>query len=205
MNTTEAIIFDLGGVLMNISFEATAAAFQELAGQNFQVLYNKHRQNPLFDDFEMGCITPKVFRDGLRKLLDQPISDEKLDWAWNSVLVDIPKERMEMVKRLRQEKRVFLLSNTNAIHKKAFDVMFDNVFPGQKIEDLFEEAYFSHLMGDRKPNPSIYRQIVENHELIPEKTVFVDDLVQNVEGAKKVGLQGLHLQPPQTVLDIKWA
>ena len=195
------IIFDLGGVILNIDYGLTIQQFSKLSGSNFANTYTQHRQNELFDQFEMGHISSVEFRQRLKRLLQIQASDQEIDEAWNAMLLDIPPERIDFLETVGTQKRIFLLSNTNEIHKQAFDAIVQKEF-GDRITDLsqlFERAYYSHLMGDRKPNATIFSRVLTENNLNPDETLFIDDTLGHVEGAKRVGLQALHLTNGQTI------
>jgi putative hydrolase of the HAD superfamily len=198
------IIFDLGGVLLNLSYTATADAFSRLCGYDAAELYNKQKQLPLFSDFETGAIDEATFRQGLRELFKKDLPDSELDAAWNAMLLDLPKERLELVQRLGQQKRVFLLSNTNAIHKKAFEQALQKAHGLPALDELFERAYYSHLMDARKPNPEIYLRVCQENGLTPAETLFIDDSPQHVAGAKEAGLQAYHLIDGVEITELDW-
>jgi FMN phosphatase YigB (HAD superfamily) len=190
----DAIIFDLGGVIIDIRYEATIEAFSALCGWDVSTIYTQQAQTPLFDSYEMGKISSSDFRDGLRNLLNIDVPDRAIDDAWNAMLLDIPPERVDLLKRLKQQRRIFLLSNTNEIHKAQFDRIFLDQYGAELsgISDLFERVYFSHEMGDRKPNPSIFQTVIDDQLLDPARTLFIDDTRQHIDGAQKIGLQAIH-------------
>ena len=124
LDEIDAIIFDLGGVIINIDYPRTILAFNALHSEDQEFPYSQNQQAELFDAFEKGEIPAWEFRDGLRKTLDLDCSDADLDAAWNAMLLDIPIERIRLIEALSKQKRLFLLSNTNSIHKLAFDEIF---------------------------------------------------------------------------------
>jgi glucose-1-phosphatase len=197
------LIFDLGAVIINLDFGRTARRFSELSGLDFADLYAHHQQLPFFDEFEVGRLSPEGFRAALRQALAVPHApDHLLDEHWNALLLDLPAERIELLKRLGQTRRLFLLSNTNAIHKTAFDQIMAQQHQMPTIDSLFERAYYSHLVQDRKPNLSIFARVLAENGLKPEETLFIDDTIRHVEGARRAGLAAYHLVAPQTVLDL---
>jgi putative hydrolase of the HAD superfamily len=121
--------------------------------------------------------------------------------AWNALLLDFPPERIRLLKMLKKQYRLFLLSNTNALHQREFEQRFIAV-SGGGMETIFEKVYYSHLLGLRKPNEDIYRVVVEENRLIPGETLFIDDTVSNFSGAQAVGLKTLQVKPPATILDL---
>ncbi|MGJ3252108.1 MAG: HAD family hydrolase [Elainellaceae cyanobacterium] len=195
MNTIDAIIFDLGGVIINISYDATIRAFSHLCGFDISTLYTQQLQDPLFDAYEMGTLTSDEFRDGVRRLLQIDCPDEAIDAAWNAMLLDIPAERIALLKAIAPQKRIFLLSNTNEIHKTRFDQLFADCYGNEfeSISAMFEKAYYSHLVGDRKPNVSIFQRVIDEQGLDPRRTLFIEDTLRHIEGAQVAGLQTIHL------------
>lgn len=190
---TEAYIFDFGGVLININYQDTIDAFEKLGIEDFKSLYTQANQSDLFDDLETGKISPMLFINKILDLLPEGTTANQVVHAWNAMLYDIPKERLDLLDRLRKQHKVFMFSNTNSIHiDKA--LMALKASTDRPLEDFFDEVYLSHLMGDRKPNPQAFQKIIDDHGLTPSKTVFIDDSIQHIEGARSVGLQTIHLQ-----------
>ncbi len=194
MEAVNAVIFDLGGVILNIDYRATEKALRQLIGPRTEEYYQQSRQTALFDDLETGHIEPEEFRRSICLLAGRTLPNEAIDQAWNAMLGDLPLARMDFVKRVAARHRVFLLSNTNVIHKTAFEQIADQALQGPAFDDYFEAAYYSHQMGLRKPNPDIYRYVTSRHGLDPAATLFIDDNLANVEAARQAGLQSFHLQ-----------
>ncbi|MCS6833926.1 MAG: HAD-IA family hydrolase, partial [Flammeovirgaceae bacterium] len=144
----------------------------------------------------------QTFRKELKSFLELSIEDHVLDEAWNAMLLDIPAERLQLLGELQKKKKIFLLSNTNAIHKEAFDKKLQQ-HGYSTLDVFFEKAYYSHLVGDRKPNASIFERVLQENQLNPQTTLFIDDTYQHIAGAKSVGLQTIHLQAPKTILDYR--
>ncbi|HNP48486.1 MAG TPA: HAD family phosphatase [Bacteroidia bacterium] len=205
MKTTEAIIFDLGGVILDIDYHKTAEAFVDLGVENFSVLYSQLRQDRLFDDFEKGLIDPQHFRERLRSHAPAYLSDQQIDKAWNAILIGLPKENVDILFRLKEKYRLFLLSNTNEIHERAFRQMIENRYGEYVFDRIFEKMYLSHRIHMRKPEPEIYKLVLRENELDPLKTVFVDDSPQNVEGGMNVGLNSILLEKGKKLQDLESA
>lgn len=206
MQDCDAVIFDLGGVLLDINYQATERALRGLLGPRSDHYYQQTQQSPLFDDLETGRIEPQHFYQGLVELAGMPLSTEAINQAWNAMLGRLPIARMAFVEKVATRRRVFLLSNTNAIHKAAFDQIIAEDLPGKKFDACFEAAYYSHLIGLRKPHPEVYRYVTDRHGLDPARTLFIDDNRANVEGARQAGLQAFHLQGEllEAPLDFLW-
>lgn len=186
----DAILFDLGGVLLNLDYSATTAAFCRLAGRDLPELYSKDRQANLFDRFERGEMTAAAFREELRRLLGTRCDDNALDAAWNALLLDVPAPNVELVIRLRATHRVYLLSNTNELHIADFLARFerDHSATYGAWSDLFHRDFYSHELGLRKPDPAVFAHVLACEGLHPQRTLFVDDNWHNVLGARAAGL-----------------
>lgn len=196
------IIFDLGGVILNIDFKKTELAFAKLGVGDFNAYYTLQTSIPLFHDLETGSITPETFYDKLRELLKLPLSNEELRDAWNALLIDFPPERIEWLKQIKNKYNIYLLSNTNQIHYDAFIELYNEQIKDGNFDDLFIKTYYSHQIKLRKPSKESFEFVLKNENLLAEETVFIDDLLPNIEAAKQVRLQTMHLPSPQTVFDL---
>ena len=186
------IIFDFGGVIINISHQRVENAFKELGVANFEVLFNQATQSNLFQQFEKGEITAPQFRDSIRELTHLNISDEILDKAWNQIIGEYPPERIDLLRHIKKNYRLFLLSNTNIIHFEFYIPKFESEF-GFSFQSLFEQTYWSFKCGKRKPDQGSYNQLILENHLNPGEALFIDDSIQNIEAAQKVGLETVHL------------
>ncbi|CAN5383814.1 HAD family phosphatase [soil metagenome] len=182
------IIIDLGGVIINLDYHRTARAFQELGISDFDEIYSKAKQSSLFDDFEKGILSNANFRLKLREYLPSTITDAEIDLAWNAMLLDIPNNRLQWLQEVAKKYRIFLLSNTNMIHVKAFTKIADDSFGDGVLEATFEKTYLSCKIGMRKPDAEIFEKVVTDNHLEKEETLFIDDSIQHIHGAEKVGL-----------------
>ena len=197
----ESIIFELGGVIVNLDYGLTIDALSQLAGRDISQQYGQHRQAEIFSQYEIGAITTADFRHGLRQLLQLEGTDAAIDEAWCRLILDFPSERIKLIRQLGQHRRIFLLSNINELHLATCDRKFIEA-TGHTVGSLaeqFERAYYSHLVGDRKPNPSIFEQVITDNGLVPEKTLFLDDTAANLIGAQAVGLTTRLITPGQTI------
>ena len=190
-----AIIFDLGGVILNIDYHKTISAFKNIGVSNFDVLYTQAKQNNVFDDFEMGKISEYEFRDYIRKVSNKNLSNEQIDLAWNAMLLDLPISRVRLLNELSKTYPIYLYSNTNAIHLKAFRQIIKTSFDNELLlESLFLKTYYSHELGMRKPNQDGFLKIINVHDLEVASTLFIDDSEQHIKGATAVGLQTVWLK-----------
>lgn len=190
----DTILLDLGGVLIDVDYHATARAFRALGHPEFDRLYSKAQQDHLFDGFETGALSPAEFRDRIRQVLDPSLSDAMIDANWNAMLGSIPPERIELVSRLKERYQVLLLSNTNAIHVPAFEAIIARENSITDFKALFHGAYYSCEIGQRKPEAAAYHHVLERHNADPRRTLFIDDSIQHVHGARAAGLNAEHLE-----------
>lgn len=188
----DAIIFDFGGVLINIDYQATINAFEKLGGNDFNTLYTQASQSHLFDRLETGEISPQYFINQLLELLPPSTPPNKVVHAWNTMILDIPLSVIELLDSLKKKYKLYLLSNTNQIHIDKALVELSKV-TNRPLDDFFEKVYLSHQVKLRKPNTSIFEFVIKDQNLDPEKTLFIDDSIQHIEGAEKVGLKTYHL------------
>ncbi|PSR57227.1 HAD family phosphatase [Adhaeribacter arboris] len=193
------IIFDLGGVIINLAYQKSVDALRSMSKRQQRIDFTQQAQSELFDLYETGQITSEVFRQGLRDTYGIEGEDSALDEAWNAMLLDIPPERIQLLQALGKKYRLFLLSNTNAIHAERFNRTVREVSGLPGLDSLFEKTYYSHLVGMRKPSAAIFEHILIKNDLKATETLFIDDSLQHIEGARKLGLQTLHLQPPLTI------
>jgi glucose-1-phosphatase len=189
------IIFDLGGVLLNLDFETPLRAFQKFNRDGQIADLRQFLSDPVFIGFETGDVTPAQFRKRVRQILGNPLlSDTEIDTAWCSMLREVPAEKVSLLKRLSGKYRLFLYSNTNTIHIPHFTREF---FEQHHIgwESLFEKTFYSHEINDRKPLLSGYLKVLSMAGINPEETLFVDDLEQNIVAASQSGMKVLHYIP----------
>ena len=203
MDNVKNIIFDLGGVIMEIDINHTLNAFSEMGLKNIREHFRHGFAASFFSDHEAGRISDENFLKEIKKLLPGEVSDEAVIDAWNALVLYFPPERIALLKALRKKYRVFLFSNTNAIHHQKFNEIYRETFSGE-LESLFEKAYFSHVLGHRKPETTGFELIIQENGLNPEETLFVDDALINVEGATKAGLRAIYLPPGFYITDIRW-
>ncbi len=191
--TPTTIIFDLGGVILNINYEKTITAFKELGITEFEHFFTQAAQTKLFDRFDTGDISPDEFRQQLRNISGIHLTDQQIDHAWNAMLLDLPPNRIKLLEEVRKNYRTFLLSNTNAIHYPVYMQYMKETYGVESLEALFEKQYLSFELGMRKPNRNIFERVIQENNLSPEKTLFIDDSKQHVHGARQTGLQALWL------------
>ncbi len=189
----DTILLDLGGVLIDVDYHASAAAFRALGHADFDTLYSQAQQDHLFDGFETGALSPAQFRDRIREILGHELTDAMIDASWNAMLGSIPEERIQLVGQLKEHYQVLLLSNTNAIHVPAFEAIIAKENGISDFKSLFHGAYYSCEIGLRKPDADAFHHALEQHGAVRERTLFIDDSIQHVHGARAAGLRAEHL------------
>ena len=191
-----AVIFDLGGVIINLDEHATIRAFSSLSGKPLEEVEACYKNEPVFKQYERGLITDQGFRDGVKDLLGFSASDEVFDRAWNAMLLDVPLSRMELITNVRSRFDLFVLSNTNDIHIRAFDQIFAGAIDGKRLSDYFDKVYMSQKINARKPDAEAWQIIIDEQQLDVSRTLFIDDNARNVEAAGLMGLHTFHNQRP---------
>lgn len=205
------LIFDLGDVIIPIDLTAPVRNFAMLANMPEDEVRTIWKEHDLFNQYETGLIDDDAFRGHVRRLLHNRTNaldteasdrwaDEVIDTAWNTVLLDLPVERIERIKELTPKYRLFLLSNTSPIHiRQVNNVLIQLNQP--TLEQLFERVFYSYAVRMAKPSPEIYRHVLTEAGLVAEETAFFDDNAANIRAAAGLGIQAVHVQPPLTILD----
>lgn len=193
------IIFDLGGVLINLDYKLTEKAFESLGLTDFNNIYSQLKQETLFDDWEKGKIEKETFLAGIRAAAGIHLTNEQITKAWNAMLLDFPLRRLQILQQLRLHYDLFLLSNTNEMHEEAFNDILFRAHGIPNIGVFFDKAYLSHRVGMRKPDAEIFRRVLDDNGLKPEHTLFIDDTPQHIEGAKVLGIQTIYLEKGMTI------
>lgn len=198
----KAIVLDFGAVLININYQLTINTFKKLGIENFDEIYSKAQQTNVFNNLETGVISPATFYNELRTLSNTTLTNQQLQNAWNAMLLNLPKYRMEFVYALKQRYKVYLLSNTNCIHEQAFMQHIRVTVGHDYFYDAFHKVFFSHEIGLRKPNASIFEYVQHHIKLQPHQILFVDDSLQHVQGAQLCGWQAHHLLDNEEVTKV---
>jgi putative hydrolase of the HAD superfamily len=196
------LIFDLGGVIINLDTARTFEAFSRLSGIPAAELRQKSKQVSLFGDYEKGMMTDTEFRWELKNFLSGNFSDHEIDQAWNAMLLDIPAGKFRLLKQLKDTHQTFLLSNTNNIHLQCFNEIVRKATGLEAIDSYFHKAYYSHLLKMRKPDDEIYLHVLEQNKLNPSETLFMDDNHDNLEGARRVGIEVAHIAHPDDLYSL---
>jgi len=190
----EAIIFDLGGVIIEVDMNRPYEFFLNKSPRNNQELLLDLRAIAL--RYEVGEIDNKQFIKTVKNITNIDYKDEAIKDIWNGMLGEIPQELGDILYKLKREKKTFILSNTNPIHIEEMEKRFKESITKYSFESLFDKIYYSHEIGLHKPDPKIFEYVVKENNLDPAKTLFIDDNVDNINSAKNYGLQVFHMNPP---------
>ncbi len=197
------IIFDLGGVLLNINYALTEQAFVRLEFDHFSEMYSQFTADALFERLETGHVGEAEFYKRMLERAPANVSEKDITQAWNAMLLDFRIDAIEYVKELRKTHRLFLLSNTNAIHFAAFQKIYIETFGQFDFDSLFEKAWYSHIIGYRKPHPEVYEFVLGDAGITAGETLFIDDSYPNIEASKKLGIQSHLLVGGERIQQVK--
>ncbi|MBC6699273.1 HAD family phosphatase [Hymenobacter sp. BT190] len=197
------LLFDFGGVIINIDYQRTLEAMGRLHQHGSTIEFTQAAQSELFDQMEMGRLTPHEFREGLRATYELQATDEDLDAAWNAMLLDVPAERLALIAELRARgHQTALLSNTNQIHIDQINRVLRTQYGFEHgIADCLDRVFYSQQVGLRKPGEEIFRHALREMNWKAEETLFIEDSLQHIETAQRIGLHTLFLAPPLTLTD----
>ncbi len=195
------LIFDLGNVIYDIDYQLTFDKLNSRLPAEKQSQVKEFMVSPVHYDLETGKVSEQEFRDGVRAYFSEDWEDQWIDEVWNSLLVDIPAERLELLLQLKRKHRLYMLSNTNSIHFKVVEKVFRKKLPEGSWPGLFDKLFLSHEMGLRKPDEKIYQAVIDEIGADPSECLFFDDLKANLDGAKKVGLKTHLINHPKALID----
>lgn len=181
------IIFDWGGVLIHLDKARCTEAFRQLGVEVSDELTNPYGQRADLMDFEKGLMTVDGFHDTVRRIYAPELTNEQIDHAWNALLLDIPSYKLDMLLELKQHYRLFLLSNTNAVHWEEGRKRFD--YRGYRTEDYFDQIFLSHEIHELKPSAEAFLKVARLAGINPEETLFVDDLEVSCKAAEALGFR----------------
>lgn len=195
----KTLVFDLGGVILDLAVDKTIAAFAKLAGISQEKATSIFHTSPEFNLYEKGGMTDQQFRQFLKSAYTPSSSDQEIDTAWNQMLRSIPLIKLQLLEKLKAQHRVLLLSNTNEIHLTYIN---SKLLPAGalNLDQYFHRAYYSHRMLKRKPDAEIFQQVLDENNLVPNETLFLDDNLMNIKGAESVGMKTVHVTTPDVML-----
>lgn len=187
MRKVKNIVFDLGGVIMNLNVSKTIKALDKIGIEKIVNNTGHNYHYPFFYGFEVGAISEEQFLENLQNLSSKKVSFLEIKKAWNAMILSIPEYRIDFLKKLKEEYNLFLLSNTNSIHQFKYLSEFENKYK-YSFNSLFQKAYYSHEIGIRKPDQEVFEFVLKDSNLNASETLFVDDSYDNIKSANEVGL-----------------
>ena len=203
MAATKNIIFDLGGVLLNLNYQKTIDAFKNLGIKNFEVMFTQFKADELFERLETGHISEVDFYEAVKKRTAETVSTTDIEKAWNAMLLDFRADSLVFLESLSPQYKIYLLSNTNTIHLRCFQNIFTNQTGHASLDKYFIKSWYSNEVGLRKPHKEIFEFVLQDENLTAEETLFIDDTLINIEGAKTLGFKTHHLLSTEKIEDIK--
>lgn len=202
MKQIKNIVFDFGGVIIDLDINRTISAFNKISQIPFEQIYTQAKQESIFDLFDKGKISDYEFFTELRKLIRYEGDDEDLLSAWNAMLLDVPEHRLDLLVDLKTQYRTFLLSNTCETHISVFERNLYLHNGVKNFADYFDRLYYSCRVGMRKPEKEIFEMLLNQNKLKPEETVFIDDSEQHVKAAGECGINAYLLPKNMEVGDL---
>jgi len=190
------LIFDFGGVLIDLDMNQSILNFKKLGVENVEKYLSNFGQLGFFMQLEKGKISAEEFRCEIRKMTPKAITDSEIDDAWNAFLVRIPSEKLDIVYELRKKYRVIMLSNTNAIHFPYAEQTFFS-YKNRSIDEYFDKCYRSYDMKMAKPDAEIFEAILSQEQVAANQCLLLDDGPKNIEQAQKLGFQTYFVDPKE--------
>lgn len=195
------IIFDLGGVIIDIDTQAIVNQMNKMGFTNVEKLHDPEFI-AILERFEKGIVKASTFRNEVKDFLKISVTDAVFDEIWNSMLFDIPQRRIDLVKQLKQNYHVFLLSNSNEIHYDMYVRDLQLRYGYREFDSLFDKAFFSFALHLAKPDPDIFRYVLDSESLKPEETLFIDDLEVNRAAARRLGVHTTDVTTGSRIVDL---
>jgi glucose-1-phosphatase len=199
MNNIKNIIFDLGNVLFDIDYDKTITAFEQLGFRDIKSHFSPYKMDNFFENLETGHASAAEFYDSVKAASKGPVTDIQIQQAWNAMLLHFRLDSLAFLKQIASKYNLYLLSNTNAIHLEAVEALFSKETGEESLNNYFIKAYYSNLIGLRKPDAEVYSFVLQDAGITAAETLFIDDLYTNIEGAKSLGIQTHLLLPGERI------
>lgn len=183
MNIYKAVIFDLGKVVFDLSFDRVFQFWANASGGHCGEIKSKFQFDDLFDQFEKAEVTPEEFRAELSKRLGLTLTDQEFDEGWCDLYLDTYRGIDTLLADLQQNYQLVALTNTNTIHSSVWKVKYGNTLR------YFEKVFSSHELKERKPDAKAYQAVLDYLRVEPQQAVFLDDNIDNVRGADQLGIK----------------
>ena len=196
------IILDLGKVILDIHLEKTINAFKEFGIPEIDDLDIVFSRYPFFYQLETGTISPEKFLSEIRRVTGNNLPDKTIADAWNAMIGGFTNGAIGTIIKLKPKYRLFLLSNTNAMHEVEYNNRLKIDYGISNLSELFEKVYYSHTVHISKPDHKIFEYVLKDSNLVPEETLFIDDILIHIESAAELGIKTFHLKPPLKFSDL---
>ena len=195
------ILFDLGGVILDIDVNATLQGFYELDFPKELLSYPHNMNTDLFFRYETGKISTEAFRDELRKISGVDFSDGDFDRIWNKMIVRVPEERARLISKLKERYGIYMLSNTSPLHVPVYEQMYLEA-AGSSVHEVFDRVYYSFDIGWHKPDAGAWEYVVKDSGIVPQETLFLDDNIHNIKASQELGFQAIHIHERTSLVDL---
>ena len=190
MNQIKNIAFDLGGVVLALSYENAIARFEEIGLKDARKHLDAFCQQGIFGDLEIGRISTEEFRVELGKIIGHEVTADECYYAWHGYVLSVPKRNLETIRLLRQQGyKVCLLSNTNSFMMRWANSDFDG--NGHGVGDYFDALYLSYQHKVMKPRREIFELMLQGQQATAAETLFIDDSTSNCAAAEALGIRTL--------------
>jgi len=196
------IIFDLGGVILDIDETIVYKELEKMGISTSELAHSKDFKE-IMSKFDTGIYTAPTFRKKTKALLGlEKMTDKRFDDIWNAMLLDIPRERIEAIEKVKKHYKIFLMSNTNVIHYDLYIRDLQLRFGYNEFDELFHKSYFSFAEHLEKPDPRFFELILDHEQLLPEETLFIDDSKKNIEAAQSLGIHTYPIRRDELVRNL---
>jgi FMN phosphatase YigB (HAD superfamily) len=193
------IIFDLGGVLLDLDFQRSIDAFEKLGISNFEHMFSQFKADELFAKLETGRMSEAAFYEAIKKRTEKTITEPEIDLAWNALILNFRTESLAELEKLAAGHTLYLLSNTNSIHLTYFKKLFTRQTGKPLLDQYFSKAWYSNEVGLRKPGKEIFEFVLQEENLAAAETLFIDDTITNIETARQLGFKTHLLLPAERI------
>jgi FMN phosphatase YigB (HAD superfamily) len=195
------ILFDLGGVILDLDVQATLKRFYELGFPAELMQFPNSMTTDLYFRYETGKLDTEQFRSEIRRASGVEMTDDAFDEAWNAMLVSIPEDRVALLKVLSERYNLYMLSNTSALHVKVFEKMYFDV-AGESMHQVFKKIYYSHEIGWHKPDHKAWEHVIKDAGIKPEETLFLDDNIHNIKASQELKFQAIHIHERTNLMNL---
>ena len=195
MKHIQNIIFDLGGVIIDIDYDRPVKELAKLGIHGIESIFSVAEPDPMYHRYETGKIDTETFFMYLKNKSQLNLSFSEIRTAWDSILTGLEKEKIHRLQLLKEKYNVFLLSNINESHIEGVELIFQSYFPEQHLEDYMHQVYYSCRIGKRKPDVDTFQFILKDQHIVHSSTIMIDDSKDNIKGAALAGLHTYHISP----------